>query len=169
MSYREGQFHIKQITQPPTRWAPTTPGWVLVTIPWAGPPSLTEFHSIDNQASMKASHWWYLTRVRRKQKITELTNRIIQKIFNILVSSETDQSALAKKLAKHYQYLFHKIIQTAHCRFDVELYDSSPWCCFPSCTPVCVQFYDTVSCSILLSDVVYFTSKVPIIGKFTYR
>ena len=45
---------------------------------------------------------WYLARVRRKQKIAELTNRIIQKTFNILVSGETDQSASAKKLAKHY-------------------------------------------------------------------
>ena len=33
---------------------------------------------------------------------TELTNRVNLKIFNILVSGETDQSALTKKLAKHY-------------------------------------------------------------------
>ena len=39
----------------------------------------------------KQGYWWYLARINRKQKITELTNRIIQKIFNIFVSSETDQ------------------------------------------------------------------------------
>ena len=49
--------------------------------------------------------WWYLMRVRQKQKIAELTNRIIQKIFDILLSGTTDQSVLTKKLAKHHHYL----------------------------------------------------------------
>ena len=41
---------------PPTLWVPTTPWQSFVysffTVPWAGPPSLTEFHSIDNQTNL---------------------------------------------------------------------------------------------------------------------
>ena len=39
---------------------------------------------------------------KAEAEITQLTNRIIQKIFKSFVSGDTDQSALAKKLAKHY-------------------------------------------------------------------
>ena len=72
MSYREGQFHIKQTPHPPTPWAPTTPCNPIPTNPLdphhplaefcvlysfghysrAGPPSLIEFHLIDKNSGL---------------------------------------------------------------------------------------------------------------------
>ena len=113
MSHREGQFHIKQTPTPPT--APPPPPVTLylypgpqhplaefcvqlVTISWAGPPSLIKFHSRDNKCGLSSvnlrreeGQWSISTSWSQRKRELDITSQHMQKkIAHFLCSLKLD-------------------------------------------------------------------------------